>query len=513
MVTAPLAQSPGPGLEAVAAWDIALLRGAVITLGAVAARLPVWRMRLESVGRSLGDAQCWSGPAALSAADAVLGLSVVATAVDASLIGSQTAFEGLLVRAETAQELAVQALAAASEGPADAVEAQERERLTAVMAALVPDAAAPDARGNLLALSALEHAEAARRAARAAGDALERVTVGEGAVPATFWDLSGRVAVVGPALAPGLPARRDPVAVATWWAGLSAVAQLAVIRSDPAAVGALDGVPAWARDRANRMVLARARDDPRTPPYAAFTARVVAARIAAEEAAGRQVQVQLLDLAGDRVVVALGDLDSAGAIALLVPGIGTTPGDDLGHLLQSTSVVADAARAAAPAMTVATVAWLGYRTPSGLPGLATRGAARRGGVALDTALDGLVAARTVTGRPPARTTVLAHSYGTVVVDEAADEPGRLAADAVVLLGSPGMSDDAASLEAPEVYDAAAPGDPISWLGWFGAETWAPSYGATELPGGTWLHHSDYYSPDWPTLAAIGEVVAGRRHPD
>jgi pimeloyl-ACP methyl ester carboxylesterase len=44
----------------------------------------------------------------------------------------------------------------------------------------------------------------------------------------------------------------------------------------------------------------------------------------------------------------------------------------------------------------------------------------------------------------------------VVVDEAADVPGRLAADAVVLLGSPGMEHDAASLEVPEVYDAADP---------------------------------------------------------
>ena len=112
-----------------------------------------------------------------------------------------------------------------------------------------------------------------------------------------------------------------------------------------------------------------------------------------------------------------------------------------------------------------------------------------------------------------RTTVVAHSYGTVVVDEAADAPGDLAADAVVLLGSPGMEDDAASLEAPEVFDAASPGDPIAW----------PAGSATATAGGRLRGHRpcrptcsrgtpDYFDPGRPTLAAIGEVVAGTRRP-
>jgi hypothetical protein len=107
--------------------------------------------------------------------------------------------------------------------------------------------------------------------------------------------------------------------------------------------------------------------------------------------------------------------------------------------------------------------------------------------------------------------VLAHSYGTVVLDEAADVAGRLAADAVVLLGSPGMErTGAAGLEAPEVYDAAALGDPVSWLGWFGSDTWAGPFGSTSLPT-TWsMGHSEYYDAEHPTLAAMGEVVAGTR---
>jgi hypothetical protein len=95
----------------------------------------------------------------------------------------------------------------------------------------------------------------------------------------------------------------------------------------------------------------------------------------------------------------------------------------------------------------------------------------------------------------------------VVLDEAADAPGRLAADAVVLLGSPGTGGVAGSLEAPEVYDAASVADPISWSGWFGPSPWTPVFGAEELPVAPGTGHSGYLDPG-PTLTAVGEVVAG-----
>ena len=75
-----------------------------------------------------------------------------------------------------------------------------------------------------------------------------------------------------------------------------------------------------------------------------------------------------------------------------------------------------------------------------------------------------------------------------------------------------MSGDAAALEAPEVYAAASLGDPIAQASWFGMPAGAPAFGATGLPTDTWAGHSDYYSPDGPTLPAIGEVVVGVREP-
>jgi hypothetical protein len=315
---------------------------------------------------------------------------------------------------------------------------------------------------------------------------------------------------MGPIQPPRVPATRVPAEVAGWWAGLSEAQQRAVISMSPAVVGALDGVPAWARDRANRVLLDRALSDPRTPAGAALTARAVAARIAKEEAAGQTVQVELLDLAGDRVALSLGDLDTADEVAVLVPGVGNTPEDDLGHLVGNAEDIASATRAASSGASLATMVWLGYRTPATVLTGTVRFAAEKGGPALARSLDGLAAARTSTATERPRTTVVAHSYGTVVVDEAADQPGRLAADAVVLLGSPGMEDYANSLEAPEVFDAASPGDPVTWFPWDGDRWTGGSYGATGLPVTPDMGHSDYLEPQFPTLAAVGEVVAGVR---
>lgn len=507
-MTAPAADGVAQSrLVAVAAWDVAVLRGAVAVLAAVAARLPVWRMRVATLVLSLQEERTWSGPAASSAVHVAFELSAVAAAVDGAIEESLAALERLAGAARTAQELAA---AAIRSGPPPALDGAlaSRARLVDLVGVLAPGATPPDADPALaLAGEALEQAAAALAAAVAAREAVDRLDVHAGPV-ATFGNLAAALLPVGPVLLPPVPVTAGPAEAADWWAALSLGAQLTAVRSAPAAVGSLDGVPAWARDRANRLVLARALREPATPPYALSTARRLAARIAAEEAAGRQAQLHLLDLAGNRVVLALGDLDTAEAVAVLVPGVWNSPADDLDRLADDAADVAAAASAAGPALSVATVVWLGYRTPTTPVEIATRSRARAGGTSLAAALTGLSAARAVTGDPPPRTTVLAHSYGTVVVDEAADVPGRLPADALVLLGSPGLEDDARALEVPEVFDAAPAGDLVAGLGWFGRGTRAEGFGSTELPVEASMGHSDYYDPARPTLAAIGEVVAG-----
>jgi hypothetical protein len=496
----------GPGsaardvrLARVAAWDPPLLRGAVSTLAAVVARLSTLRLHLEAVGRSLEDAQCWSGPAARSAAAAVAEVGAVATAVQAAFADSAGAFGRLAGHAEQAHEFAVRALVLQVAEPAAGGSG------SALFESLGLPAPAPV--GAQMAAAALEEADAAGRAAHAAADALFTPFAGPPAGPLDFPQLAEWVAQFPPVAVAAVPPTGDPVAIARWWSGLPEAVQLVTIRAHPTGIGRLDGIPAWARDRANRLVLGRALSAPGTPAREAALARAVAARISAEEGTGQRVQLQELDLPGDLVVLALGDLDSAAAVAVLVPGIRTTPEDDLGSQVDDARHIATAARAAAPGLPVAGVVWLGYRTP-GFLGALSRDAAERGGPELDVSLRGLAAARPASGHDRARTSVVAHSYGTVVAGEAAEQPGRLEADAVVLLGSPGMPGDAHVLEAPEVYDAATLLDPVAISQWFGTAPSEREYGATELPVDPFAGHTDYYDPTRPTVPAIGAVVAG-----
>jgi hypothetical protein len=458
----------GERLAAVAGWDADALGGAVGALMGVAERLSGSVFPFEAVARRLADATVWSGPSAAACADGALALSRAVVAVAAAADESLAACRRVAAEAATAAALA--------------------------RAALVPAAGEEGA----LAAEALHHADRAARAVDQAGRAMVCPAVSGSTRPAAVADPVTRAAVHA---LPQLPVAASPSAVAQWWAAMPPDAHRALIRRRPARIGSLDGVPAEARDRANRLLLGRAL----RRPVPSATARAVADVLATHEAAGRTVQLHLFDEPGERVAVGLGDVDTAQAVALLVPGVGTTPAGDLGRVTAAAARTVDSAvRAGGGA--AAGIAWLGYRPPRWAD-ILRRSRAEETGPVLDDVLDGLAASRAAAGAGAARTTVLAHSYGTVVVDEAADAPGILAADAVVLLGSPGMEGSAAGLEADEVYDAASASDPVVWSGWFGTRPWWEAYGAVGLPVAAGAGHSGYYDTGGPTLAAIGAVVA------
>jgi hypothetical protein len=374
------------------------------------------------------------------------------------------------------------------------------------------------ARASALAVEALAAASAAASAAEEADAVLRAVGVVDAFAPATFSDLE--VASVEALLFTSSAPAPDPGLVAGWWARLPTAEQDVAITADPGLVGALDGLPVAARDRANRILLAGALAD--RGSVEGDHARTVAGALARTEAGGQQVQLWSLDLRQGLAAVALGDLDTADDIGVLVPGVGTDLADLGGQLGDAADVAAATRRSAPVGATVATVAWLGYLAPPDVLAGSVRLYATVGGPRLDAALAGLDASRRAGSAPEPRTTVLAHSYGTEVVDVAAGDDGELDADAVVLLGSPGMTGTAAHLEVPEVYQALAPSDiirdlgPLAWLdraftaltGPLGQLTDAAGYGAVPLPTDDDQGHSDYFEPGHPTLAALGGVVAG-----
>jgi hypothetical protein len=508
-----------PDLVRLTAWDSGPVRGALANLADVAGRLPRWRFRLETVGRQLESASSWSGPAAAEAAAAVIALATVTESVTRACLASLSSLDRLAVHAAAARELAEQALTLAAgadveldgDGGLTLPVPSPARTMAADQAAPLLGRATAATRASALAIDALRRGSDAATAAVAADDALHQVGVVDAWVPVSFADLAFRVGTGSAVRIAAAPAGRAPGAVAAWWTSLTAAEERAAIAAEPRLLGGLDGVPAWARDRANRILLARALHDPGAPGY--DVAVTVAGTLAGEAAAGRTAQLYEFAPRDGLVGVALGDLDTAAAVGVLVPGMRTTVTDDFGALLHDADDVADAAHSAAPGIAVATMAWLGYRTPQSLIRAASRHDARTGGRLLDGTLGGLTSARAATPVPAARTTVLAHSYGTVVVDEAAHRPGRLAVDAVVLMGSPGMGrDGAAGLEAPEVYDAAGGDDPVARLEWFGEAPREPGYGAIQLPTDSETGHTEYYDRDHPTLAALGQVVAGSFRP-
>jgi pimeloyl-ACP methyl ester carboxylesterase len=168
-----------------------------------------------------------------------------------------------------------------------------------------------------------------------------------------------------------------------------------------------------------------------------------------------------------RAAIAIGDLDHAEDIAVIVPGAGNSvAGGWLAGGHNDAINVYDQSIAAYPGDDLSVIAWMGYDTPDGFddPRIASPMVAREGGLRLAQDVNGLWV--THEGSRP-HVTVLGHSYGATTVADAFAASGARAND-VVLLGSPG-TDLAHSakdfhLDGGNVYVGSASSDPISWLG-------------------------------------------------
>ncbi|MEV7331770.1 alpha/beta hydrolase [Micromonospora sp. NPDC093244] len=354
---------------------------------------------------------------------------------------------------------------------------------------------------------------------------------------------------------PGRPAPgAAPELVRAWWSGLSPAQRRWLVGHEPALVGVLDGVPVAARDQANRLLLGGRRGElvaerqrllAKVPPgpVASLRLRAVAAKLAGLEAlterlAAGEPRAYLLGLdpAGEgRVLVALGDPDHADRVLTYVPGMTAGLDDAPGELGRAARVLERCA-ALAPQERGAAVLWLDYDAPDFLTEAASAGQARDAGGALHRFQEGLRASHE---GPPARQTVLGHSYGSLVVGVAAREHG-LAADALMFVGSPGVgATHAAELGVPpgQVWASSAPDDvirlarPVDEMGrrvllgaaplaavlgwpdrtghelWFGHDPADPGFGGRVFPSGRG-GHAGYWDPGNPALDGMARVVLG-----
>ncbi|MFI5832374.1 alpha/beta hydrolase [Micromonospora sp. NPDC051300] len=402
---------------------------------------------------------------------------------------------------------------------------------------------------------AVVRAQAGIRGALALADAADREAAGRlgelATVAVTGW------VTVPPARRPGPGA--GPAEVSRWWAGLSPAERRWLVRHEPGRVGRLDGVPAGARDLANRLLLTDRREEllarrsalrhplPAGPAEVARRARLarVEAALRGLDGLGERLaatgapRAYLLgfDPAGDgRAVVALGNPDRAGAVLTYVPGMTADLADAPAELGRAARVLQRCATIG-PGEETAAVLWLDYDAPDFLPEAAGARQAEDAGPALHRFQEGL---RATHEGPPARQTVLGHSYGSLVVGATARDHG-LGADALVFVGSPGVGvEHARDLRMPagQVWASTAPDDVIRLarepdelarravlagtpLGpalavldphadrlWFGADPSAPGFGGRHFPSAR-RGHTGYWDADNPALDGMARIVLGR----
>ncbi|WP_065965118.1 alpha/beta hydrolase [Curtobacterium sp. UCD-KPL2560] len=265
-----------------------------------------------------------------------------------------------------------------------------------------------------------------------------------------------------------------------------------------AALGNLEGVPYWARDTANRVVLrerlaaARTGDDP--VELAALQNIDKALRGAVDD-----WPRSLTTLSADvppLAAVSIGDLDTAANVTWTVPGMGTTSADTVGWANASQNLAEQQARTTGRTDN-AVLAWIGYAPPP-VPdaenrdlGVLGNRSATEGAPHLVDSIHGLDAVRA--GDVP-HTNVVAHSYGSTTAAIALDRED-VHVDTLTTIGSagiPGSVRDAGDLSADHVYagqarkaypwdDDGPRGDQWAWLGREGSRRKDPTdadFGAT-----------------------------------
>ncbi|MBB5641558.1 alpha/beta hydrolase [Cryobacterium roopkundense] len=327
-------------------------------------------------------------------------------------------------------------------------------------------------------------------------------------------------------------------AVTGWWQGLDAAARAELATDVPQLVGNLDGVPLVERGQANLRYLGDAVSSA-TSKLTEVQERSSRSTLNRELSIMKQIQqallppcaapartLVLLDLAdGGRAAIALGNPDTADFVSYLVPGMNygvqeqlvnwSHTAEDL-YAEQKNVLREQAAAHHTSVPSIATIAWIGYETPS----LFSVGGLDRAEVGADFLEDSWNGIRSSRGDSQPFLSVFAHSYGTLVSLEALSR-GSVEVDALVMVGSPGSSAqsiDRLDVADGNVYVGEADWDPAVNSGFFGSDPGATSYGARTLAvdGGTdtvtgrelsksW-GHNDYFtagSESLRNMALIG----------
>ncbi|MGD9481994.1 alpha/beta hydrolase [Streptomyces sp. TRM70308] len=271
-----------------------------------------------------------------------------------------------------------------------------------------------------------------------------------------------------------VPTELAPADRKRWWDGLSEDERQQYLTLYPDAIGNLDGIPATARDEANRTYL----------PLLMGKLETVDTEEARNQLAGLEVidhklregshpPMYLLgvdDEGNGRAIVSYGNPDTSRNVSAYVPGLGTSLDEAFARNdLKRAQDTALAARMYDPSS--ASIVWLGYDAPQ-LPAseildnadVMSKDHAAAGAPAYNAFMDGLSATNE---HADPHITAIGHSYGSLTVGLAAQERGGIpGADDIILVGSPGVDAGNASelgVGKEHVYVGAAENDPVTKL--------------------------------------------------
>jgi hypothetical protein len=295
--------------------------------------------------------------------------------------------------------------------------------------------------------------------------------------------------------------------VAQWWSHTPAIAREELAADLPGVIGNLEGVPYAQRDVANRAFLAQTEHDIHAQLDAGVGRAMedeLLARLGMLEAVETSLQtgasgerrnlVSLDVTAHGRAVIAVGDLATADYVTFFIPGMYVGVAEQLvdwtGNAETSLLEQQEWLGRLGVEGEVATVAWIGYETPT-VVNIAGLDLAYQGRDALTGSVQGLDAVRSgispsVIGDQAALggpyVSIVAHSYGSTAAMLALQE-NDISVDALILVGSPGSpatNVDDLKVAGGNVWVAAADTDPVPRSGVFGSQPLDEKFGATRF---------------------------------
>ncbi|MBW1601610.1 hypothetical protein JJV70_05700 [Streptomyces sp. JJ66] len=352
-----------------------------------------------------------------------------------------------------------------------------------------------------------------------------------------------------------------------WWDGLSAGERAQHLTLHPDLIGNLDGIPAAARDEANRtylpLLMGKLEGEDTEDARTKLAGLVVIEEKLQKGSVPPMYLLGIGDEGNGRAIVSYGNPDTSRNVSAYVPGLGTALDEAFAkNDLERARHTALGAQDHDPSS--ASIVWLGYDAPQmGTDKVINNAAvmteihATAGAPTYNAFIEGLGATNEHTDP---HITAIGHSYGSLTVGLAAQRPGGIpGADDIILLGSPGVSAEHASelgVDSDHVYVGAAENDPVTKLPskaeidgaiegftstnpitaylwyeladigdddiWFGKDPASGAFGANRFAvddgprpyidgEGPMPAHSNYFNPEKDQLSAdnVAAIVAGK----